>query len=150
MVALSPEQLVECDKLDCGCFGGFPYRAYDYLIKNGGLATEQDYPYCIPPLGNCYPCNTNSSYCPKADYCNATCLIGSKVTPSVSISGYESVPTNEDQIAQYLMDHGPLSVCLKFVENFVSFYCIYHFQIKCNVATVLPSWYIQSRILFSY
>lgn len=44
---LSPQQIVACDTKggDYGCNGGFPYGAYEYLIKAGGMETEQDYPY---------------------------------------------------------------------------------------------------------
>eukprot|EP00463_Aulacantha_scolymantha_P000693 TRINITY_DN1429_c0_g1_i1.p1 TRINITY_DN1429_c0_g1~~TRINITY_DN1429_c0_g1_i1.p1 ORF type:complete len:227 (-),score=43.75 TRINITY_DN1429_c0_g1_i1:216-896(-) len=44
---LSPQQIVSCDTKggDYGCNGGFPYGAYEYLIKAGGIETEQDYPY---------------------------------------------------------------------------------------------------------
>jgi len=110
LTKLSPQQLVDCDTLDCGCFGGFPYRAYNWLIKNNGIAKEDDYSYCIPPLGNCYPCNTNKTYCPSTSYCNRTCLVN--VKPSVRISSWETVSQNEDEIAEYLMKHGPLSICL--------------------------------------
>ena len=37
---------------DCGVFGGWPYLAMQYIIKAGGLATENDYPYCIVMKGD--------------------------------------------------------------------------------------------------
>ena len=36
--------------MDCafgrdGCQGGFPVKGYDYVIENGGIETEEAYPY---------------------------------------------------------------------------------------------------------
>jgi len=44
---LSPQQIVSCDNKghDFGCNGGWPYGAYEYLLKSGGIEAESDYPY---------------------------------------------------------------------------------------------------------
>ena len=58
---LSEEYLVDCDgtsdgtHADCGVFGGWPYLAYQYIIENGGVPTEETWPYCSGN-GSCYPC----------------------------------------------------------------------------------------------
>ncbi len=31
------QQLIDCDKSNFGCSGGWPYNAIDWLSKNGGL-----------------------------------------------------------------------------------------------------------------
>lgn len=36
LYTLSPQQLVDCSKLDSGCGGGRASRAYDYLKSAGG------------------------------------------------------------------------------------------------------------------
>lgn len=43
---------------DCGVFGGWPYLAMKYVMKNGGLASNADYPDCsgISPA-TCLPCS---------------------------------------------------------------------------------------------
>uniref|UniRef100_A0A8D9F5P5 Cysteine proteinase CG12163 n=1 Tax=Cacopsylla melanoneura TaxID=428564 RepID=A0A8D9F5P5_9HEMI len=43
LIEFSKQQLVDCDFLDGGCCGGWPFRAYDYIKHVGGLMTEKDY-----------------------------------------------------------------------------------------------------------
>ncbi|CAN6373248.1 unnamed protein product [Urochloa humidicola] len=45
LVSLSEEELVDCDRMDNGCIGGFAYRALRWIKLNGGITTEDDYPY---------------------------------------------------------------------------------------------------------
>jgi C1A family cysteine protease len=45
LVSLSPQQLVDCDKTDHGCSGGLPTNAITWTAKNGGLCSDQEYPY---------------------------------------------------------------------------------------------------------
>ena len=45
MVSLSEQQLVDCDKIDDGCFGGLMTQAFTYIIQNKGIDTEASYPY---------------------------------------------------------------------------------------------------------
>lgn len=46
MILLSEQELVECDtESNRGCFGGIMDDAFNFIIDNGGIDTEEDYPY---------------------------------------------------------------------------------------------------------
>jgi len=136
LVNLSVEQLIECDALasathaDCGVFGGWPFLAYQYIQRAGGLFSDASMPYCsgIPygEPGACQPCmpeSYNKTLCGNhADlYCNKSTTLGQgtakmcDAAPSskpheVKLSGWKAVSTNEQQIAVALQQTAPLSV----------------------------------------
>eukprot|EP00697_Spironema_sp_BW2_P015938 gnl/Spiro4/6990_TR3630_c0_g1_i1.p1 gnl/Spiro4/6990_TR3630_c0_g1~~gnl/Spiro4/6990_TR3630_c0_g1_i1.p1 ORF type:complete len:548 (+),score=137.83 gnl/Spiro4/6990_TR3630_c0_g1_i1:220-1644(+) len=62
LVSLSEQQLVDCswDNNNDGCNGGLQNQAFDYIIANGGLDTEDTYGY----LGANGLCKFNKSYVP--------------------------------------------------------------------------------------
>merc|ERR1711983_597947 len=45
LVSLSEQNLVDCDPVDSGCNGGLMENAFAWMMKNGGINTEEDYPY---------------------------------------------------------------------------------------------------------
>jgi len=128
---LSVEQVVECDntkdlpknRADCGIFGGWPYMAFQYLIKQGGIEKDSDYPYCSGgggKPGTCFPCQPpgfNKTLC-GMDYppwCNTTCaknLDKSKFVPGLQLEDWRAVPENETVMAELLMKVGPFSIAL--------------------------------------
>jgi hypothetical protein len=117
--------------MDCGCLGGWPHVAMKFLADHGGLSTEKAYPYCAPPIGDCFSCVTNKTFCqPYSDYCNRTCLNLPKTVP---VKGFEQVSTDEEVIKAYLYNHGPLSIGGKYLM----FFELTHITSECNVDAIL-------------
>jgi cathepsin H len=85
--------LIDCDKSNFGCGGGWPYNAIDWLAKNGGLMTDRDYPLRSNYSG---PCKFNTT----AD--------------RIQIKGYMNITHDETIIKNALYDIGPLSILLDF------------------------------------
>jgi C1A family cysteine protease len=52
LVTFSEQQLVDCDKVDKGCKGGWMQNGFDYIKNAGGLELSRDYAY-IGREGNC-------------------------------------------------------------------------------------------------
>jgi len=97
LVSLSEQNLVDCDHecidandCDAGCEGGLQPNAYNYVIKNGGIDTEDSYPY----TGSDDTC----SFKPAS--------VGTK------IANWTFVSQNETQMAVYLVNNGPLAVAV--------------------------------------
>jgi C1A family cysteine protease len=91
---LGPQQIVDCDKTDYGCGGGWPYRAFTYLTQFGGQDTEATYKYTARD-GTCK---------------DKQGTIGAKV------NGYKQVGKDETQIQTLLTTVGPFSVCVDAEE----------------------------------
>ncbi|KAK3019205.1 hypothetical protein RJ639_004859 [Escallonia herrerae] len=47
LISLSEQELVDCDKAgeDQGCEGGYMEDGFEFIIKNKGIASEEQYPY---------------------------------------------------------------------------------------------------------
>ncbi|CAN6917736.1 unnamed protein product [Brassica oleracea] len=92
LISLSEQELVDCDKsYNQGCNGGLMDYAFQFIMKNGGLNTEQDYPYH----------GTNGK-------CNSL-LKNSRV---VTIDGYEDVPTKDETALKRAVSYQPVSVAI--------------------------------------
>jgi C1A family cysteine protease len=94
LVSLSEQQLVDCSRSfgNQGCNGGLMDNAFKYIMSNGGLDTEQDYPYTAQ---------------------DGTCNKQKEAKHVVGISGYQDVPQdNEDQLAAAVAK-GPVSVAIE-------------------------------------
>ncbi|XP_022977015.1 low-temperature-induced cysteine proteinase-like [Cucurbita maxima] len=80
LVALSEQELVDCDiSYNEGCNGGLMDYAFEFIINNGGIDTEEDYPY--------------KGY-------DSTCIQSKKNARVVSIDDYEDVPVNNEKALQ--------------------------------------------------
>lgn len=93
LISLSEQELVDCDTkgVDQGCEGGLMDDAFKFIIQNGGLNTEAQYPY----QGVDGTCNTNE-----------------EVTHVATITGYEDVPSNNEQALQQAVANQPISVAI--------------------------------------
>ncbi|GAA0157224.1 cysteine protease [Lithospermum erythrorhizon] len=93
LITLSEQELVDCDKsYNQGCNGGLMDYAFDFIIKNGGIDTEEDYPYHAS---------------------DGTCDQYRKNARVVSIDGFEDVPENDERSLQKAVAHQPVSVAIE-------------------------------------
>jgi len=118
-VALSTEQIIECDEYDYACYGGYPSHAMKYIKEAGGLSSEADYPYDMNEHTICLANQTFNQTCgdgmcddpPLTNFCDLKCS-DSKKTKVAKIKDFTSLPTNETAIAAYLATQAPISVGL--------------------------------------
>ncbi|CAI7815404.1 unnamed protein product [Closterium sp. NIES-54] len=68
---LSPQQVCDCATKQC-CQGGWPEWAFSYVLFNGGVTTNANYPYQA--------------------YDSATCLLDATMPSVAQITGWELVP----------------------------------------------------------
>uniref|UniRef100_A0A0D9W2N8 Peptidase C1A papain C-terminal domain-containing protein n=1 Tax=Leersia perrieri TaxID=77586 RepID=A0A0D9W2N8_9ORYZ len=108
LVSLSEQELVSCDVdgEDQGCSGGLMDDAFKFIINNGGLATESDYPY----TANDDTCNITASY---ADFTAAE---------AATITGYEDVPANDETALLKAVANQPVSVAVAGGDRHFQFY----------------------------
>ncbi|TKY48910.1 Cysteine proteinase COT44 [Spatholobus suberectus] len=87
----SPEQLIDCDNRNGkeGCQGGDMDSAFTFVTKNGGLATDKNYPY-----------QGSDDTCNKAK---------AKIH-AVTIRGYENIPAHNGNMLKAAVAHQPVSV----------------------------------------
>ncbi|WVZ25705.1 hypothetical protein V8G54_004249 [Vigna mungo] len=45
LVSVSEQEIIDCAYKASGCEGGYHFHAFEWVIENGGIATEVDYPY---------------------------------------------------------------------------------------------------------
>ncbi|CAH1442705.1 unnamed protein product [Lactuca virosa] len=102
LITLSEQQIIDCDTDDTvnnGCNGGFYTDAFTFIIKNGGIDTEEDYPF--------------------TDESDLKCKKNTKV---VSIDGYADVPVNNETELKKAVANQPIAVALKLkMDDFQSY-----------------------------
>merc|ERR1712012_577626 len=91
LVSLSEQNLVDCDPIDSGCNGGLMENAFGWMIKNGGINTEEDYPY----EGRDKSCRFDAN------------------KPTYTISSYSEInEQDEDDLTEKIATEGPISVAI--------------------------------------
>lgn len=92
LVSLSEQELVDCDTSgNHGCNGGLMDMAFDFIKKNGGLTTEDNYPYTAA---------------------DGSCNTVMKENQAVSIDGHEDVPVNDEDALMKAVANQPVSVAI--------------------------------------
>lgn len=103
LVSLSEQNLVDCDKKSSACQGGLEIYAFDYVISNGGINTEADYPYQSGD-GSHHQCRFDDS------------------NRVLTISSYDEYPRDEENLTDKLATEGPISVGIDAGQRSFQFY----------------------------
>jgi len=115
LVRLSQQALIDCSWGfgNNGCDGGEDFRAYQWMLKHGGLPTEDEYG---PYLGQDGYCHVNN------------------VTLTAKITGWVNVTSGDEAALQLaVVKHGPISVAIDASHRTFSFYSNgVYYEPKCG------------------
>lgn len=105
LVSLSEEELVQCDTAaDEGCNGGLMDNAFDFIIKIGGLTSEELYPYV------------------SGNGTTGTCKTKLEVKKIAKISDYcDVIPKNETDL-ELALNQQPVAVAIEADQGAFQFY----------------------------
>ncbi|XP_026407391.1 KDEL-tailed cysteine endopeptidase CEP1-like [Papaver somniferum] len=102
LISLSEQELIDCDRgINVGCGGGLMAYAYEFIVKNGGISSERDYPYLAA---------------------DNDCDLQKKNLPVVKIDGYEKVPKNNGDALMKAVANQPVSVAIEAAGHDFRFY----------------------------
>ncbi|EGG17408.1 cysteine protease [Cavenderia fasciculata] len=104
MVPLSEQNLVDCSGSEgnMGCQGGLMNLAFDYIIKNEGIDTEDSYPYSAETGKKC---------------------LFNKTNVGATISSYKNITSgDESNLADAVKNAGPVSVAIDASHNSFQLY----------------------------
>lgn len=98
LVSLSEQHLLDCDHVDLGCTGGLMDDAFKFDKLNGGLCSEEDYPYEAWPN----------------DECRTNCT----PVPGSTVKAFIDVPTGDEMALLSAIAIQPVSVAVD-ASNFI-------------------------------
>lgn len=102
LTGLSEQELIDCDtSFNNGCNGGLMDYAFSFIVKNGGLHKEEDYPYIME---------------------EGTCERRKDEPQVVTISGYKDVPMNSEESLLKALANQPISVAIEASGRDFQFY----------------------------
>ncbi|KAK6989295.1 cysteine proteinase 15A [Biomphalaria glabrata] len=124
---LSSQAVLDCNgifqnqALACGPTGGNPMAFYEFLVNEGGMLQESDYPFCVGN-GSCSPCAPPgystlhcgpwfTPSCNVSESCSAK-YNRSKFIPGLKVVDYAILSQNENSLAADLKNIGPLVAAL--------------------------------------
>jgi len=113
LVSLSEQQLVDCSKENSGCNGGLMDYAFQYIIDNGGMVAEDEYPYTAVDG----ECTTTQMELGAA---------------AAIIDGFEDVPANDEGALKKAVAHQPVSVAIEASSQDFQFYAEGVFTGECG------------------
>ncbi|CAH9091402.1 unnamed protein product [Cuscuta europaea] len=113
LISLSEQELVDCDtSYNEGCNGGLMDYAFEFIIKNGGIDTEADYPY--------------TGYDGRCDQARKNAKV-------VTIDGYVDVPANSEKALQEAVAGQPVSIAIEAGGRDFQLYASGIFTGSCGV-----------------
>ncbi|KAF4374068.1 cysteine proteinase mucunain isoform X2 [Cannabis sativa] len=93
LISLSEQELVDCDtSYNEGCNGGLMDYAFEFIINNGGIDSDEDYPYKARD-GQCDTYRKNAHV--------------------VTIDNYEDVPPNDEKSLMKAVANQPIAVAIE-------------------------------------
>ncbi|KAF5740652.1 cysteine proteinase RD21a [Tripterygium wilfordii] len=114
LITLSEQELVDCDtSYNAGCNGGLMDYAFEFIINNGGIDSDEDYPYKGTD-GRCDTVRQNARV--------------------VSIDSYEDVSANDEGSLKTAVANQPVSVAIEAGGRAFQLYESGVFTGKCGTA----------------
>lgn len=111
LVSLSEQQLMDCSKSEGnqGCNGGLMDQGFEYVIKNGGITSEDKYKY-----------TAEDGSCKK------------KASKDVQISSYTDVQSGSEDDLASAVSLGPVSIAIEADKSGFQFYSSGVFSGNCG------------------
>ncbi|KAJ1260529.1 hypothetical protein BS78_10G239500 [Paspalum vaginatum] len=111
LVSLSEQEVIDCDSQDNDCNGGEMQNAFQFVIDNGGIDTEADYPF----IGTDETCDASR--------------LNERV---VTIDNFMDVATNNETALQEAVASQPVSVAIDANSRAFQLYKSGIFSKKCG------------------